>query len=546
MHFEDLLAEAGGFGLYQKVLCFVLIPFTTGIVGLVYTCQLIILSVPRFRCDQNQSLETLISAEGSAVLDTDGLQGLDYEWDGSCEAGDSAPCRAWQYDYSNIFPTLASEENWVCSSAWKPYSVITAFWIGNMIGAWCLGIVSDKFGRRPVVLICCLVYGVTGIASAFVRNFFAFMTVRMLAGSVHHTLSHLPYVMVIEFCEMDKRSVPLLAIMMTYTVATIIAPVIAYFIWDWQLFVIFTAAPSLLIVLIYKWIPESATWLITQNKLKMAAQQLHSISKVNRINLSETYLKHRISQLSNKERHFINEDDIMLTTISREEDNEENVPHRDQVQPVVIVSVLKFPILRRQIGLVMVIWMVGCMCYYGHAQNTANLGDDMLVSFFLGAAVEIPAWSTPWLIERFGRRPPLILAYSLSAATGIMYSGLVVLTASWPARVLGMLGRLTVTAAYYIIYMALQYGPEVFPTVVRGQGVALAETLGGAAIFISPLVVYLVKFYRGLPLLVFGLLGAAAAILTIFLPETKNVALPSTLAGAEDAWRRGMRPRSQR
>jgi hypothetical protein len=71
MHFEDLLAEAGGFGLYQKVLCFVLIPFTTGIVGLVYTCQLIVLSVPRYRCDQNQSLETLISAEDSALLDTD-------------------------------------------------------------------------------------------------------------------------------------------------------------------------------------------------------------------------------------------------------------------------------------------------------------------------------------------------------------------------------------------------------------------------------------------------------------------------------------------
>ena len=47
-----------------------------------------------------------------------------------------------------------------------------------------------------------------------------------------------------------------------------------------------------------------------------------------------------------------------------------------------------------------------------------------------------------------------------------------------------------VSGAYYI---CLQYGSEIFPTVIRGQGVALCEIVGGIAIFISPLVVYLVR-----------------------------------------------------
>ena len=54
-----------------------------------------------------------------------------------------------------------------------------------------------------------------------------------------------------------------------------------------------------------------------------------------------------------------------------------------------------------------------------------------------------------------------------------------------------------VSGAYYI---CLQYGSEIFPTVIRGQGVALCEIVGGIAIFISPLVVYLV---RRLVLLIF-------------------------------------------
>ena len=34
--------------------------------------------------------------------------------------------------------------------------------------------------------------------------------------------------------------------------------------------------------------------------------------------------------------------------------------------------------------------VVGFMCYYGHVENTSNLGEDVVQSFFFGAAVEIP------------------------------------------------------------------------------------------------------------------------------------------------------------
>ena len=61
------------------------------------------------------------------------------------------------------------------------------------------------------------------------------------------------------------------------------------------------------------------------------------------------------------------------------------------------------------------------------------------------------------------------------------------------------------TAAYFI---TLQYVPEIFPTAVRGQGIALAETMGGAAIFVSPLIVHLVSvmlFYGKVTHCAFGL-----------------------------------------
>ncbi|KAF2361268.1 Major facilitator superfamily [Trinorchestia longiramus] len=549
MKFENILAATGGFGLYQKVLCFVLIPLTTGVIGLVYCCQLLVLSAPQFRCSNSAANTSLLTNESEVwTLSTDYSyvtnerlgEGPDNTWDGSCttEAGTPNPCSTWEYDYSNIFPTLASEEDWVCDSAWRPYTVLTAFWVGNTIGACILGLLSDKFGRRPIVLICCLVYGGAGIASAFVRNYFAFLFLRIMTGSVHHTLSHLTFVLVMEFCETDRRSVPLFTIMMTYTLATLIAPVVAYWVWNWQVLVAVTAAPSFLPVLLYKWIPESASWLITQNRPLAAAKLLHTISRVNKKRISESELLEMISHLSNEKELLANEDIELEKNAAVSSSPSRDAASSNETEAEVITAVLKYPILRKQIALVMVIWMVGCMCYFGHAQNTSNLDDNMLMSFFLGALVEVPAWSAPWLIERLGRRPPLMGAYFLSGATGLIYGGLVLLDVTWPSLVVGLLGRFAITVAYYI---SLQYGPEVIPTVVRGQGVALAETLGGVAIFLSPLVVYLVKIYLGLPLMVFGLLGLVAGTLTFFLPETKNVALPNTLHEAEETWRKKAR-----
>ena len=55
---------------------------------------------------------------------------------------------------------------------------------------------------------------------------------------------------------------------------------------------------------------------------------------------------------------------------------------------------------------------------------------------------------------------------------------------------IGLFGRLTVTAAYFV---CLQYASEIFPTVLRGRGVALCEVAGGLAMLGSPAIVYLVS-----------------------------------------------------
>ena len=118
--------------------------------------------------------------------------------------------------------------------------------------------------------------------------------------------------------------------------------------------------------------------------------------------------------------------------------------------------------------------MMGFMCYYGHVQNTSNLGEgNVYKSYFLGALVEIPCWSVPFIIAKMGRRWPLLFLFTCSGICGVAY-GFVPNDLPMVSLTVGLIGRMTCNGAYFI---CLQYSSEIFPTVIRGQGVRHRQLL---------------------------------------------------------------------
>jgi hypothetical protein len=183
--------------------------------------------------------------------------------------------------------------------------------------------------------------------------------------------------------------------------------------------------------------------------------------------------------------------------------------------------------------------MAGFLCYYGMVQNTSNMGQgNVYMSYFLGALVEIPCWAVPPAIARTGRRWTLLGLFLGSGACSLT-SSLLPSTLPLAGLAVSLTGRMMANGAFFI---CLQYSSEIFPTVIRGKGVALCEIVGGIAIFLSPTIVYLAKVSPALPTLIFGLCSLAGALATFFLPETAGRALPQTLKdgqefGMDQTWR---------
>ena len=87
-------------------------------------------------------------------------------------------CSAWEYDLSKFSQTLASEFDLVCEKE-KLLSIgQTVYFFGMLCGGPMFGMLSDRFGRKPMLIASTLVMAVSGICSSLVPNFEAFLVFR--------------------------------------------------------------------------------------------------------------------------------------------------------------------------------------------------------------------------------------------------------------------------------------------------------------------------------------------------------------------------------
>jgi len=406
----------------------------------------------------------------------------------------------------------------VCEDDKNPTIAHQLFWSGNIVGYLIWGYTNDNLGRRPTVLLSTLAYFFGGLLTLFSPYFWLIGISRFVVGMAHHTISHLPYLIAVEYCGVRTRTYPLLAVMVSYTFASLAIPLLAKILPAWRSLKMIAVFPNLLVIGAYilGWIPESLSWLICKNKIERAKETLVSVAKVNGINIEGN-----------------NELQSLIDGLARQEVQQSKVNNKTSAGFVASIRNFFDRCSNKFLLRIMFAFantFIGFVAYYGHASNTSNLGSNMHLSFVFAALVEIPAFSIPFIVNYAGRRWTLFACFLASGAMSIFYVS-TPSDLSHVALTLALLGRMFATGAYYI---CLQYSSEIFPTSIRGSGMSACEIVGGIGLFISPWIVYLAKFQVQLPLLIFGGLSVLGAMVTLFLPETCDENLPNTIEDANE------------
>lgn len=203
-------------------------------------------------------------------------------------------CKKWIYDYEFLhgYQSMTAELNWVCQNAYKSINGQATYFIGSVVGTFTLGILADIIGRLPVLIIAHL-FGIIGNGlTIFATNAIAFAICRFISGLATDNNFVMMYILVLEYIPPDMRTLGLnLCIGVFYCVGSMVSPWIAVWLGSWKLYLLATIIPALVVPLFYFAVPESAEWLISQNKMNEALICYQRIAKINRRTLDENFVE---------------------------------------------------------------------------------------------------------------------------------------------------------------------------------------------------------------------------------------------------------------
>ncbi len=138
---------------------------------------------------------------------------------------------------------LTVTQEFGASTVWMT-SAMTAFLFGGALLQWLFGPLSDRVGRRPVMLCGALLFILACLATLFSRNIESFILLRVIQGIGLCFISSVGYAVVQEVFE-EKAAVKVTALMANIAlIAPLIGPVAGAFMiemWSWRMVFVFIA-----------------------------------------------------------------------------------------------------------------------------------------------------------------------------------------------------------------------------------------------------------------------------------------------------------------
>ena len=258
-------------------------------------------------------------------------------------------------------------------------------------------------------------------------------------------------------------------------------------------------------MLVFKSIPESPRWLSSQGRVEEAENILRKIEKENGYHGQEViFLKVETKVDKKASQHG------MMDLFTR--------------KSVCLIT-----------AIMMLIWCVNSMVYYGLALNVKSLGGSLYVNFVLASLIELPSYAaTQFLLSWLGRRQTLfclLLGASISCFLCMLLQsqgGHNVAAISMTA--LG--GRFCISASFALLYV---YSAELFPTVVRNAGMGISSLSARVGGMVAPFIVLLGDQSITLPMFVFACAALIAGIAGLRLHETQGKPMPETFEDLQES-----------
>ncbi len=357
----------------------------------------------------------------------------------------------------------ATEEGWAMGSAL----------IGCLLGAVLSGGLSDKFGRKRLLILSAIVFIVSSIGTALAGSFVSFNAWRMAGGVAIGLASNLSPMYIAEVAPAAIRGRLVSMNQFTIVIGILLAQAVNYGIarlgggadqeawnvtlgWRWMFGV--TAVPACFFFVLMFFVPESPRWLVKNGQSAAGRAVLARIG-------GEAFADRELES-------------IEATLVGEIE----KVHFRDLVQPrmfAILVIGVTLAVLQQWCG-------INVIFYYAAPLFRAagyNVADALLNIVVIGTVNLVFTVLAVWSVDRVGRRPLMLIGFAGLTVTHVLIGGsfyagqggvyLLVLTLA----AIGCYG-LTLAPVTWVVLS------EIFPNRIRGAAMSVAVFSLWAACFI--------------------------------------------------------------
>ena len=341
--------------------------------------------------------------------------------------------------------------------------------IGCLAGALATGVLSDRFGRKKLLIISAGLFAVTSLGNGLAESFSIFIFWRILGGVAIGLASGLSPMYISEVAPASMRGRMVSVNQLTIVVGVLVAQLLNWWLvsdlpagasdayirdswfgqqgWRWMFGL--TAVPSLLFLIAMWFVPESPRWLLKKGRSAEASKTLARIG-------GEAYAKAEINDVSN----------------NLKEEKSQSVRLSDLLDP----RLRKVFVL----GVVLAVFQQWC-----GINVIFNYAEDIFraAGYDISSVLKNIAWTGSvnlaftfvalGFVDRCGRRPLMLIgSFGLAAVYGVL--GL-----CYHAQVTGLPMLLLVLAAIACYSMSLApvtwvIISEIFPNRIRGAAMSVA------------------------------------------------------------------------
>ncbi|KFP94274.1 Solute carrier family 22 member 13, partial [Haliaeetus albicilla] len=284
------------------------------------------------------------------------------------------------------------------------------YMMGLFLGSMIFGPLSDRIGRRPVILISIFLQGLFGVGIAFVPHFYVYMAFRCVVGASVSGITMTILALATEWVGVSSRPKAVLISHCCFAIGQMILAGLSYGIRNWRLLEIAGSAP-IFALFFYIWVlPESARWLVTKGRIEEAKKVLQKAASINKRTISPELLEQPWVSFA-----WFDSLTFCILKLKPEKQTKSGSP----------LDLFRKKHLRKVTLIMSCAWFVNSLVYYGLSLNVTNFGLDIYLTQLAFGAVEIPARiGCIFLLQWLGRKKSQAVLLLLSGLVCLIITGI--------------------------------------------------------------------------------------------------------------------------